>query len=84
MTTTRSRIVVHAVAAAVGALAAALLIGAPHAHADPNAPCGVAGAPPCAPLLNNQQMCALIAWRTLTPCNWYGIPVPQNTPGSWG
>ncbi|MFZ0714687.1 hypothetical protein [Mycobacterium sp.] len=29
-------------------------------------------------------LCALIAWRTLTPCNWYGIPVPQDTPGSWG
>jgi hypothetical protein len=27
---------------------------------------------------------SVIAFRTFTPCNWYGIKVPQGTPGSWG
>lgn len=29
-------------------------------------------------------MCAIIAWRTMTPCNYWGVKVPQGTPGSWG
>ncbi|WP_374026415.1 hypothetical protein [Mycobacterium sp. HNNTM2301] len=57
--------------------------GLPTAAADPI--CGTPGTPPCAgpgPLTPEQQ-CALIAWRTMTPCNWLGMQVPAGTPGSW-
>lgn len=67
------------------AVASTLALAAP-AHADPGPICGAPGAPPCAGpnLLTPQQQCALIAWRTMLPCNWLGMQVPQNTPGSWG
>jgi hypothetical protein len=72
---------------AAGALAAAFALAAP-AHADPAPPpgpaCGAPGAPPCAPGLQPDQFCALIAWRTWMPCNWFGVQVPTGTPGSWG
>jgi hypothetical protein len=38
------------------------------------------GEPPISP----QQQCALVAWRTWTPCNWVGVQVPVGTPGSVG
>ena len=53
------------------------------ASADP-AVCGGPDSPPCAgpgPLTPEQQ-CALIAWRTWTPCNWLGVQVPEGTPGT--
>lgn len=53
------------------------------AHADPV--CNAPGMPPCAPPPDPNVMCAIIAWHTLTPCNyWPGVEVPQATPGSWG
>lgn len=55
-----------------------------HAHADPGPACNAPGMPPCAPPLDPNTLCAVIAWRTWTPCNWYGVQVPQGTPGSWG
>jgi hypothetical protein len=63
----------------------AVTYGAASAHADP-APlvCNGPGLPPCAPPADPATMCAVIAWRTWTPCNWYGVQVPQGTPGSWG
>jgi hypothetical protein len=53
------------------------------ASADP-AVCGGPDTPPCAPALSPEQQCALIAWRTWTPCNWLGVQVPVGTPGSVG
>jgi hypothetical protein len=46
--------------------------------------CDGPGLPPCAAPPDPAQECAVIAFRTFTPCNWYGIKVPQGTPGSWG
>jgi len=58
------------------------------AHSDPGAICGTADTPPCAPpapfTLTPEQGCAIIAWRTLVPCNWWGYQVPEGTPGSVG
>lgn len=72
------------VAIAVTIWAFALLIGAP-AHADPPPfACNGPGLPPCAPQGDPGTMCAIIAWRTMTPCNYWGVQVPQGTPGSWG
>lgn len=71
----------------VAALAMLITAGSvadpPTASADPV--CGVPGTPPCAgpsPLSPDQQ-CALIAWRSMMPCNWLGVQVPAGTPGSW-
>jgi hypothetical protein len=64
--------------------AGATFATAPPASADPI--CGTPDTPPCAgpnPLTPEQQ-CALIAWRTLLPCNWMGMQVPVGMPGSWG
>ena len=36
------------------------------------------------PPLSPEQQCALVAWRTWTPCNWLGLQVPVGTPGSVG
>jgi hypothetical protein len=69
-----------------GAVAASIsfggFVGVAVASADPV--CGVPGTPPCAPSLSPEQQCALIAWRTWTPCNWVGMQVPIGTPGSVG
>jgi hypothetical protein len=67
------------------AIAAGSFAGVGEASADP-AVCGGPDTPPCAgpgPLTAEQQ-CALIAWRTFTPCNWLGMQVPTGTPGSYG
>ncbi|WP_099042281.1 hypothetical protein [Mycobacterium neglectum] len=70
-----------------GAAAASIIVGGGMAmgaaSADP-AVCGVPGMPPCAPSLSPEQQCALVAWRTWTPCNWVGMQVPIGTPGSVG
>ena len=58
-------------------------VGVGAASADP-AVCGGPTTPPCAPPLSPQQQCALVAWRTWTPCNWVGVQVPVGTPGSVG
>lgn len=79
-----ARRLITSFAAAVAATAAtATFATAPPAAADPI--CGAPGTPPCAgpsPLSPDQQ-CALIAWRTMMPCNWLGVKVPAGTPGSW-
>lgn len=71
----------------IGTVAASIsiggFVGVGAASADP-AVCGVPGTPPCAPSLSPQQQCALVAWRTWTPCNWVGVQVPIGTPGSVG
>ncbi len=71
----------------IGAVAASISVGGcvdmGAASADP-AVCGGPGTPPCAPPLSAEQQCALIAWRTWTPCNWLGAQVPVGTPGSVG
>jgi hypothetical protein len=70
--------------AAADAIAATLSGFAGMASADPI--CGTPGTPPCAgpnPMTPEQQ-CAWIAWRTWTPCNWFGMQVPTGTPGSLG
>jgi hypothetical protein len=51
------------------------------AHADV---CDGPGLPPCAPPADPATQCAVIAWRNMAPCNWFGVRVPQGTPGSWG
>jgi hypothetical protein len=67
---------------AAAAAAASLMLASPaQAHADG---CNGPGLPPCAPPMDSATQCALIAWRTWTPCNWYGVQVPVGTPGSWG
>jgi hypothetical protein len=70
----------------VGAVAGSISFGGfwgvGAASADPV--CGVPGTPACAPSLSPEQQCALIAWRTWTPCNWVGMQVPIGTPGSVG
>ncbi|MDM4142236.1 hypothetical protein QRK86_19175 [Mycobacterium sp. FLAC0960] len=71
------------VAALAMLITAGSVAGPPTASADPV--CGVPGTPPCAgpsPLSPDQQ-CALIAWRSMMPCNWLGVQVPAGTPGSW-
>jgi hypothetical protein len=70
------------IGAVVGSIGVGGLVGAGVASADPV--CGVPGTPPCAPSLSPEQQCALIAWRTWTPCNWVGLQVPIGTPGSVG
>ncbi|MDT5011184.1 MAG: hypothetical protein QOH57_2801 [Mycobacterium sp.] len=67
----------------VAAAAAPVLANSAPADADPPPPCGSPEVP-CAPMLTPEQQCALIAWRTLTPCNWVGVQVPSGTPGSVG
>jgi hypothetical protein len=58
------------------------------AQADPGPACGAPGVPCAGPSpLTPEQQCALIAWRTWTPCNWspgINMQVPAGTPGSWG
>ena len=70
-----------------GAAAASIIVGGcagvGAASADP-AVCGGPGTPPYAPPLSPEQQCALVAWRTWTPCNWVGVQVPVGTPGSVG
>jgi hypothetical protein len=65
-----------------------VLAGAAVAQADPGPPCGSPAVPCAGPSpLTPEQQCALIAWRTLTPCNWapgINMQVPAGTPGSWG
>lgn len=68
-----------AVVLAAGAISIGVLSAGP-AHADPV--CNAPGLPPCAPPPDPATLCAVIAWRTWTPCNWYGVQVPQGTPGS--
>jgi hypothetical protein len=64
-----------------------VLTGSGVAQADPAA-CGTPDVPCAGPSpLTPEQQCALIAWRTWTPCNWapgINMQVPQGTPGSWG
>jgi hypothetical protein len=71
----------------VGTVAASIIAGGcvyvAVASANP-AVCGGPATPPCAPPLSPEQQCALIAWRTWTPCNWQGVQVPVGTPGSVG
>ncbi|WP_085080982.1 hypothetical protein [Mycobacterium palustre] len=77
------RFIIGFVTAAALLIAAGGFAGLPTASADPI--CGTPGTPPCAgpsPLTPEQQ-CALIAWRSLMPCNWLGMQVPVGTPGSW-
>jgi hypothetical protein len=68
----------------MAATAVALSIGAgvvpATAAADPV--CNAPGLPPCAPPGDPATLCAIIAWRTWTPCNYWGLQVPQGTPGS--
>jgi hypothetical protein len=70
----------------VAVFLAAVTVSAP-VHADPGI-CNGPGLPPCAPpapfTLTPAQSCAVIAWRTHVPCNWWGDQVPQGTPGSAG
>lgn len=71
--------------AALVLTAASVLLAAPAPIDRPLDPvCNVPGSPPCAPPPDPAMLCAVIAWRTFTPCNWYGVQVPQGTPGSWG
>lgn len=51
----------------------------------PNQPlCGTETTPACAPVgIDPNIQCALIAWKTFTPCNWWGIKVAEGTPGSF-
>jgi hypothetical protein len=72
-----------AVVSFVAAVAAPVLVGSAPAGAEPAPPCGSPDVP-CAPMLTPEQQCALIAWRTWTPCNWVGVQVPSGTPGSVG
>lgn len=77
------RVLTGIVAALAMLITAASVADLPTASADPV--CGVPGTPPCAgpsPLSPDQQ-CALIAWRSMMPCNWLGVQVPAGTPGSW-
>lgn len=71
----------------LAAAPAAALIAAAPAHADPIS-CNAPGLPPCAPpapfTMTPEQGCAIIAWRTLVPCNYWGFQVPQGSPGSVG
>lgn len=73
-------------ALSITVVAAALTFSAP-VHADPPM-CNAPGLPPCAPpapfTLTPAQGCAMIMWRTLVPCNWWGAQVPEGTPGSVG
>ena len=68
----------------IGAVAASMSVGglAGVGAASAQPVCGVPGTLPCAPALSPEQQCALIAWRTWTPCNWVGVQVPIGTPGS--
>jgi hypothetical protein len=59
------------------------MFGTGTAHADPII-CDAPGLPPCAPPADPATQCAVIAWRNMAPCNWFGVRVPQGTPGSWG
>jgi len=82
----RIRLLITSFIAAIALMIAAATFASsiPTASADPI--CGTPGTPPCAgpgPLTPEQQ-CALIAWRTWTPCNWLGVQVPAGTPGSMG
>jgi hypothetical protein len=72
-----------AVTVFVAAAAVPVLVGSAPADAEPAPPCGSPEVP-CAPMLTPEQQCALIAWRTWTPCNWVGVQVPSGTPGSVG
>lgn len=75
-----------------GIIGALLFLVPAAARAEPDQPvCGVEGLPECAPppmnsdgglLIPPEIQCALIAWRTWTPCNAWGIQVPVGTPGS--
>lgn len=70
---------------AVVALAATLCFPASaHADPEPGPVCGAPGLPPCAGPgpLSPDQKCAAVAWFTWTPCNWWGVQVPEGTPGS--
>lgn len=81
----RTRRLIAAVVAAIALmLGASAFASVPSASADPI--CGAPGLPPCAgpnPMTPEQQR-AWIAWRTMAPCNWFGMQVPAGTPGSWG
>ena len=70
------------IGAVAGSISVGGFLGMGAASAEPV--CGVPGTPPCAPSLSPEQQCALIAWRTWTPCNWVGLQVPIGTPGSVG
>jgi hypothetical protein len=74
---------IAAIAAIIASTAVAFAVPA---HADPGPPmqCGVTGAPACAGPGDPNLVCAIIAWRTMMPCNYWGMKVPQGTPGSWG
>jgi hypothetical protein len=80
----------HLFLAALALTAAAAFFGLTAvAQADPPGPgCGSPDVPCAGPSpLTPQQQCALIAWRTWTPCNWapgINMQVPAGTPGSWG
>lgn len=54
------------------------------AKAEPPAPnCDTATTPPCAPVgMDPNVQCAITAYITWTPCNWWNIKVPVGTPGS--
>jgi hypothetical protein len=74
----------------VAALAAAAVLTAAPAYADPDDPpappspgpvVGPAAPPP--PGLTREQQCAWIAFRTWIPCNWVmPNPPPPGTPGT--
>jgi hypothetical protein len=74
--------------AIIGAAVSGNVAAAGPALADPAAPCGTPDVPCAGPSpLTPEQQCALIAWRTWTPCNWapgINMQVPEGTPGSWG
>jgi hypothetical protein len=76
-----ARIVLR-VTVVVGTILLFVILLAGHAKADPI--CGGEGLPPCAGPGDPATVCAWIAWRTMTPCNYWGMQVPQGTPGSWG
>lgn len=60
------------------------LVTAFSAQADPApAVCGTATTPPCVPVgIDPNVQCAITAYLTWTPCNWWGVRVPEGTPGS--
>ena len=71
----------------IGAVAASISVGGcVGVGAASGRPCRVWRARDAAvrAALSPQQQCALVAWRTWTPCNWVGVQVPIGTPGSVG
>lgn len=69
----------------IAVLALTPLVAAPVTSAIPPGPtnCGGSDQPQCLPGIDSPTECAIVAWRTHRPCNWFGVPVAPGTPGSW-